>query len=116
MVVRRRNIDTASRDEIALAGKFHTKLAMPAQDLRQEARGAGMHDDEDRHTAVSRQPLGDASKGFEAAAGSADRDNRVRDHERSLVSGFLQSENAAREGEVAGIRGDAGRERAPETQ
>ena len=51
-----------------------------------------------------------------AAAGSADRDNRVRDHERSLVSGFLQSENAAREGEVAGIRGDAGRERAPETQ
>ena len=70
-----------------------------------------MHDDEDRHGAVSRQPLGDAPEGFGAAAGSADRDNGVLDHGGSSISGFLQSKNAPREREVAGIRVPPRRER-----
>jgi hypothetical protein len=93
MKVRWRNVDASRLDTLTVARELYAKLAMPAQYLRQQAVGTGVHNDEQRRTAIAWELFSDASERSEAAAGSADRDDRVRDHRDSCDRRSFQLDN-----------------------
>jgi hypothetical protein len=93
MKVRWCNVDSSWLDTLTVARELHAELAMPAQYLRQQAVGTGMHDDKQRRIAIAWEWFSDASERSEAAARSANRNDRVRDHRDSCDRRSFQLDN-----------------------